>query len=299
MKRSSQTEKKVFSSANGFEKRPAAKKNCADYGFCAAQIFIALTTAVSLLFAKKLGWNLRENMLICIMTSVLLFSPWLAEHVLRVSFPPILKLLFMLLIMGGPIFGKIYKFYYIIPFWDKSLHVSSGFLFAVIGAVLPDVLDSGNKSHSHALKLVSALSFTLAIAAVWEFYEYAMDTFFGMDMQQDTIVSGINSYLLGSEKGVAGSISDIQSVIVNGEELSINGYLDIGLIDTMQDMLVCTFGGICYCVCFILCEHGVKLLGKFNSLLPYRSSAMPCFDRSGICSDETGRTDEGSNTSAA
>ncbi len=53
--------------------------------------------------------------------------------------------------------------------------------------------DSGNKSHSHALKLVSALSFTLAIAAVWEFYEYAMDTFFGMDMQQDTIVSGINS----------------------------------------------------------------------------------------------------------
>ena len=111
MKRSSQTEKKVFSSANGFEKRPAAKKNCADYGFCAAQIFIALTTAVSLLFGKKLGWNLRENMLICIMTSVLLFSPWLAEHVLRVSFPPILKLLFMLLIMGGPIFGKIYKFY--------------------------------------------------------------------------------------------------------------------------------------------------------------------------------------------
>ena len=48
MKRSSQTEKKVFNSANGFEKRPAAKKNCADYGFCAAQIFIALTTAVSL-----------------------------------------------------------------------------------------------------------------------------------------------------------------------------------------------------------------------------------------------------------
>lgn len=110
MKRSSQTEKKVFSSANDFEKRPAAKKNCADYGFCAAQIFIALTTAVSLLFAKKLGWNLRENMLICIMTSVLLFSPWLAEHVLRVSFPPILKLLFMLLIMGGPISARYINF---------------------------------------------------------------------------------------------------------------------------------------------------------------------------------------------
>ena len=100
---------------------------------------------------------------------------------------------------------------------------------------------------------MSALSFTLAIAAVWEFYEYAMDTFF-----RNGYAAGYNCvrhkipYLLGSEKGVAGSISDIQSVIVNGEELSINGYLDIGLIDTMQDMLVCTLGGICYCVCFIL-----------------------------------------------
>lgn len=52
MKRSSQTEKKVFSSANGFEKRPAAKKNCADYGFCAAQIFIALTTS-RITFVRK------------------------------------------------------------------------------------------------------------------------------------------------------------------------------------------------------------------------------------------------------
>ena len=53
MKRSSQTEKKVFSSANDFEKRPAAKKNCADYGFCAAQIFIALTTVVIAVFIAR------------------------------------------------------------------------------------------------------------------------------------------------------------------------------------------------------------------------------------------------------
>lgn len=299
MKRCLKTTKKLFNSAecrkNGLA---AVKKNCADYGFCAAQAFIALTAAVTLIFGRRLGWNLRENMLICIMTSFLLFSPWLAERLLKVSFPPVLKLLFMLLIMGGPVFGKIYKFYYIVPLWDKSLHVSSGFLFAVIGAVLPDVLDSGNKNHSHALKVVSALSFTLAIAAVWEFYEYAMDKFFGMDMQQDTIVTGINSYLLGTEKGVTGSLSDIHSVVVDGVELNINGYLDIGLIDTMQDMLVCTLGGICYCVCFTLCEHGVRLLNGFRRLLPYRSPAMPCFENSGINADESGSTGDESRTAA-
>lgn len=62
MKRSSQTEKKVFSSANGFEKRPAAKKIVRITVLRRAD-FIALTTAVSLLFAKKLGWNLRETCL--------------------------------------------------------------------------------------------------------------------------------------------------------------------------------------------------------------------------------------------
>ena len=31
------------------------------------------------------------------------------------------------------------------------------------------------------------------------------------------------------------SISDIKNVMIDGQALNINGYLDIGLIDTMED----------------------------------------------------------------
>lgn len=47
-----------------------------------------------------------------------------------------------------------------------------------------------------------------------------------------------------------GSIDQIDSVIVNGEPLE--GYIDIGLIDTMGDMMIETVGAAAYAVVFAL-----------------------------------------------
>ena len=46
----------------------------------------------------------------------------------------------------------------------------------------------------------------------------------------------------------------IESVIVNGEDWTekLGGYLDIGLIDTMGDMMIETFGAVVYAVVFAL-----------------------------------------------
>ena len=50
-----------------------------------------------------------------------------------------------------------------------------------------------------------------------------------MDMQDDTIIHGLTSYLLGDSLGMTGSILNIQSVSVNGVRLPVDGYIDIGL----------------------------------------------------------------------
>lgn len=211
------------------------------------------------------------NALICLMVSLLLLMPWVFEHCFKLYMPILLKVMFMLLIIGGPILGKIYRFYYIVPLWDKLLHTSSGFLFAVIGAMIPQVLDEKNSNHSQALVLTCAMCFTLAIAVIWEFFEFGMDRFFGMDMQQDTWITDINSYLLGTEKGSLGSIYGINSLIINGEQIATQGYLDIGLIDTMHDMLVCALGGLIYCVCNVLYHKSVKALSWFSNIIPVKS----------------------------
>ena len=77
-----------------------------------------------------------------------------------------------------------------------------------------------------------------------------MDRLFGMDMQRDTIVTSLHSYDLGGAAGVIGSIESINSVTVNGQALE--GYLDIGLIDTMGDMMIETVGAVAYAVAYAL-----------------------------------------------
>ena len=44
------------------------------------------------------------------------------------------------------------------------------------------------------------------------------------------------------------TISNIQDVVVNGESLGLGGYLDIGLYDTMGDLIVNLIGAVGFSV---------------------------------------------------
>lgn len=43
-------------------------------------------------------------------------------------------------------------------------------------------------------------------------------------------------------------IDDIQSVVVNGTELGLGGYLDVGLMDTMEDLFVNFIGAVIFSI---------------------------------------------------
>jgi hypothetical protein len=68
-------------------------------------------------------------------------------------------------------------------------------------------------------------------------------------MQKDTVVHTISSVTLdetNSNKPVV--IRDIQSVSVNGADLGLDGYLDLGLYDTMEDLFVNFVGAVVFSV---------------------------------------------------
>lgn len=50
----------------------------------------------------------------------------------------------------------------------------------------------------------------------------------------------------GSQKVV--HIDNITEVIVNGQELGLGGYLDIGLLDTMKDLFVNFIGAVVFSI---------------------------------------------------
>ena len=66
-----------------------------------------------------------------------------------------------------------------------------------------------------------------------------MDRLFSMDMQKDTVIGSVTSVMLDpTNSNTPVTIDGITSVAVNGRELGVGGYLDIGLYDTMADLFV-------------------------------------------------------------
>lgn len=206
----------------------------------AAGELLALGTVIALLSSGQF-----DRLLLAFGSILLVLVPHFMEKLFRCRINTVVYL-FAVLYALGPMMGHCWKFYYTIPCWDKLLHICGGVMFVIFGMYLFQRLSGGTADLKTAV--IFALCFSMAISVVWEFAEYGADQFLGMDMQNDTVVTGITSYLLGPEKGTTGVIENIQSVTINGTALPVNGYIDIGLHDTMQDMLLEALGALATCL---------------------------------------------------
>ncbi len=92
----------------------------------------------------------------------------------------------------------------------------------------------------------------MTVGVMWEFFEFSMDWFFGMDMQKDWIVPAINSVKLNPTGANVPIHVDVQSLVVNGETWNLGGYLDIGIVDTMKDLIVNFIGAVVFSIIGIL-----------------------------------------------
>jgi hypothetical protein len=167
--------------------------------------------------------------------------------VLSVLFRRRMNLLFYILFTFytiGPLLGAVYNFYYFISWWDVLLHMLAGVVFAVVGAQIADVLNKNNKT-SYVLSALFGVLLSIAIAVLWEFFEYGSDVFLQSDMQADTVIHAIYTKINRTD-GIADVYENITETLVNQKSLGINGYLDIGLIDTMHDMIIETVGAVAF-----------------------------------------------------
>ncbi len=206
---------------------------------------------VGVMIAQIFNGNF-ENVFLCVLTLVLFMIPSFIESNYGIDIPDVLEVIILLFIFAAEILGEISAYYVAYPFWDAMLHTVNGFLAAAIGFSLVDIFNRNEKftfSLSPAFLAIVAFCFSMTIGVLWEFFEFAMDWFFRMDMQKDTVVRAINTVMLdptASNKVVR--INNITSVIVNGQDLGLGGYLDLGLIDTMKDLFVNFIGAVVFSV---------------------------------------------------
>src|SRR5699024_11099104 len=95
-----------------------------------------------------------------------------------------------------------------------------------------------------------AFCFSMTVGVVWEFFEYTADSILSTDMQKDTIISKMSSVNLTNTNAFDPEIItgiDKTTIHYNNNSITIpNGYLDIGLIDTMEDLIVNFIGALTF-----------------------------------------------------
>lgn len=203
-------------------------------------VYLILRTLVILVLVRQIMMQNYENIFVCLLTLLLLLVPSFVQLTFKVELPIFLEILILVFIYAAEILGEIDNYYFSIPYWDTILHTINGFVCAAVGFSMVSLLNKSEKIQFFVSPLFLAIvsfTFSMTIGVLWEFFEFSMDQLFAMDTQKDTLITSIHS------AGVDEILppfeeNDIHEVTVNGEVISDQGYIDIGLIDTMEDLFV-------------------------------------------------------------
>ena len=248
-------------------------------------VYILLRASVILVMLAQIFNRNFENVFLCVLTLFLFMVPSMLERKLDIALPNTLEIIILLFIYAAEIMGEIGAYYVTFPYWDTVLHTLNGFLCAAIGFSLLDILNRHNSVRFHLSPLylaIVAFCFSMTVGVIWEFFECTMDQLFFLDMQKDTVVQSIGSIMLdptgGNHPVVLHNITDVIAVQADGTQtaLGLGGYLDIGLLDTMEDLFVNFIGALTFSIIgyFYVRSRGK---GKFaKRFIPVaKNSAMP------------------------
>lgn len=223
-------------------------------------VYLTLRALVIIIMIRQIFMAEWNNVFLCALTLILFLIPSIIEKKINIELPDALHIIILLFIFSAEILGEINEYYLKIKYWDTILHTINGFLCAAIGFSLIDILNQKEFIYvtlSPIFVALVAFSFSMTIGVVWEFFEYESDMILKTDMQKDDIISTISTVSLDPDgKNKATVVKNITGTTIHtidqeGNESDIEidgGYLDIGLNDTMNDLMVNFVGAFSFSI---------------------------------------------------
>jgi hypothetical protein len=117
----------------------------------------------------------------------LTLAPVTLRSKLPVKIPSEFQILAIGFVFASLFLGEIQSYYQLLWWWDASLHASSGLMFGIVGFLLVYVLNENERIDINLRPRFLALFafvFSMAVGALWEVFEFAMDQAFGLQMQK-------------------------------------------------------------------------------------------------------------------
>lgn len=216
--------------------------------------------------------NNYRTVFISTLTFVLFLAIVVVEKVCKVDFPFLLRLFMFVFIFFAEILGEVFYFYSAFSFWDNFLHslagmISACFGFSFVFAFFKRCMVGKNL---FLISFIFTFCFSVTTGVFWEFIEFGFDRCFGFDMQKDNYISGFNTMSLDDSGVVISKVSDIKRTVVYTDEGVVvmdDGYLDIGLIDTMEDLFMNVISALVVALCgscYIARKKGFSFMEFFR-----------------------------------
>jgi uncharacterized membrane protein YjdF len=177
---------------------------------------------LQLAMAIELGLLLFDgqwvNAILVLAIMLITLSPAALGRRFRVDVPSEFQLLVVLFTFAALFLGEIRSYYDRFWWWDIALHTSSGLLLGILGFLLVYVLNEDKRIALHMrARFVALFAFVFAVAvgALWEIFEFAMDRFFGTNMQKP---------MLGDASGLTDTMWDMIVNVLGALSISLFGW---------------------------------------------------------------------------
>ena len=189
------------------------------------------------LISGLIKWDVT-TIFACVLSLILMFITNVIGK--KLGFGNAIKILIYIFILGTEVLGEIYHFYVDVWWFDIVMHTYFAFIISYAGLYLIRYFKIKGSIY---FVILFVFSFAMMTESVWEIFEFSMDRVIGTDMQKDTVIRNINSTYLSENIYV-------DKVMVNDIDFMdrYGGYLDIGLYDTISDMICTVVGSFMFIV---------------------------------------------------
>jgi len=171
-------------------------------------VFRVALVIVTLIAAYRQNWSV---VFASLGTLSLTYVPQVIANQVKVRLPLQFELIIILFLYGSIFLGEVGDYYERFWWWDTFLHGGSAFAFGFAGFLILYLLFVRNKLKASPFMVsIFAFAFALAIGALWEIFEFTVDSLFGTSMQKSGLPDTMGDLIIDSVgAGVASTVGFI------------------------------------------------------------------------------------------
>lgn len=171
--------------------------------------FINWTIRIVILWALAWAIYLKEWLyaLIAFVGFILMIIPVIFRRNYKIFIPIELEMIYLCFIFLSLILGEIGEYYTKIWWWDLMLHTFAGILMGLVGLVIVFMLTSNKKiKTATGILMFFVFCFALSFGALWEIFEFLMDTLFGFNMQKSGLMDTMSDLIIDALGGMISAV---------------------------------------------------------------------------------------------